>query len=206
MAKSAYVHSGRVVHSSATRSPGSRPRSIRPRAISETIAPTSANDTSCHVPSRLYLAAGRSPKRSAARAIMSAIVAEPVDSSTAGTVLDSIRFLLVPSGRADSMWAARREGAAARSGCCYPGGGSVGGALLAYVGEEEGLVDPALEDGHAQLHALLDDFATLHAGLSRELGGREVDCHRYEPPVRFATWQEGTASSGRSQPRLLNTS
>ena len=37
-----YVHSGRVAHSSETRSPGSMPRSIRPRAISETISPSSA--------------------------------------------------------------------------------------------------------------------------------------------------------------------
>src|SRR5829696_9474762 len=84
------------------------------------------------------------------------------------------------------MWAACRWRAAGASGGCYPGGGgATGRALLADVGEEEGLVDAPLEDGHAQLHALLDDFATLHSGLSREFGGREVDCHRYAPPVRL---------------------
>src|SRR5215208_5608561 len=93
--------------------------------------------------------------------------------------------------------------AAARSGC-----GDLGAtgwdALLAQVGEEEGLVDPALEDGDAQLHALLDDFATLHTRFASEFGGRQVDCHRYEPPVRFGTWREGTASSGRAQWQSLN--
>ena len=77
------------------------------------------------------------------------------------------------------MWAAHRGRAAARSGCCYPGGGSMGRALLAHVGEEEGLVDSALEDGHAQLHALLDDFATLHAGLSRELNMHFIAAGHY---------------------------
>ena len=52
------------------------------------------------------------------------------------------------------------------------------------AGEEEGLVDPALEDRDAQLHALVDDFAPLEAGLARELGGRQVIGHRTAPPVR----------------------
>ena len=51
-------------------------------------------------------------------------------------------------------------------------------ALLGEVRHEQGLVDPALEDGHAHLHALLDDLATLEARLPRELRGREMDCHR----------------------------
>src|SRR3954452_20635947 len=46
------------------------------------------------------------------------------------------------------------------------------------VGEEQRLVNPALEDRHAQLHALLDDLATLHAGFASELRGREMDCHQ----------------------------
>ncbi len=41
MPKLAYVQSGRVVQRTATRSPASSPRSISPRAISETITPTS---------------------------------------------------------------------------------------------------------------------------------------------------------------------
>src|SRR5687768_13007952 len=51
-------------------------------------------------------------------------------------------------------------------------------ALLREVRQEQGLVDPALEDGHPHLHALLDDLATLEARLPRELRGREMDCHR----------------------------
>src|SRR5215211_2536791 len=109
---------------------------------------------------------------------MSAIVFEPVDSLVAGTVLDSIRSSSCPPGNADSMWAARRGALRGGSAGGCPGRFAAGRALLAQVGEEEGLVDAALEDGNAQLHALLDDFATLHAGLSCELGGREVDCHR----------------------------
>src|SRR4051794_10036218 len=53
-------------------------------------------------------------------------------------------------------------------------------ALVFHVREEEGLVDSSLEDRHAQLHALLDDLATLHAGFASELRGREMDCHQYE--------------------------
>src|SRR3954451_17026094 len=89
------------------------------------------------------------------------------------------------------------------SGCRYPRA-SDWGALLAQIGEEEGLVDAALEDGHAQLHALIDDFATLHTRFASELGGRQVDCHRYEPPVCFGTFRQGTASSGRTQRHYLN--
>src|SRR3712207_5573847 len=110
---------------------------------------------------------------------MSAIVVEPVVCIDAGTaVLDSIHSSSRPGEGAESMWAARPRGATCRSGGGYLGVGSRGRALLAQVGEEEGLVDAPLEDGHAQLHAILDDLATLHAGLARELGGREVDCHR----------------------------
>src|SRR3954466_3123600 len=52
------------------------------------------------------------------------------------------------------------------------------GSLLFDVGQEQRLIDSALEDRHAQLHALLDDLATLHAGFASELRGREVNCHQ----------------------------
>ena len=53
MAKSQYVHSGRVLHSSETRSPGAMPMSMRPRPISRTTSPTSAKVTSRQSPSTL---------------------------------------------------------------------------------------------------------------------------------------------------------
>src|SRR3954468_6005312 len=49
---------------------------------------------------------------------------------------------------------------------------------------EEGLVDAALEDRDAQLHALRDDVPSLEAGLAGELSGRQVYGHRgCEPPA-----------------------
>src|SRR3954447_8323777 len=125
---------------------------------------------------------------------MSAIVAEPVASGDGATVLDSMRSRSSSSsaegdstdvGRGDPAVMAGRRGRP-RSGRCDRARGWCA-ALLGQVREEEGLVDPTLEDRHAQLHALLDDLAPFHAGLARELRGREVDCHRYVPPVRFAT-------------------
>src|SRR4051794_31400618 len=74
-----------------------------------------------------------------------------------------------------------------RSGGGDPGWRASGRGLLAEVGDEQGLVDTALEDRHAQLHALLDHLAAFHASFARELRGREVNCHRTDPPVRFAT-------------------
>src|ERR1700754_1524720 len=53
------------------------------------------------------------------------------------------------------------------------------GALLLDICHEQRLVDSALEDRHAQLHALLNDLAPFHAGFASELRGREMDCHQY---------------------------
>src|SRR5687768_3790647 len=41
-------------------------------------------------------------------------------------------------------------------------------------GKEERLVDPALEDRYAHLHALRDDLTAVHARLSCQLGRRQV--------------------------------
>src|SRR3954449_6704894 len=46
-------------------------------------------------------------------------------------------------------------------------------------GEEEGLVDAALEDRDAQLHALCDDVTPLEPGLASQLGRRQVNGHRH---------------------------
>ncbi len=98
--KSAYVHSGRVWHRIATRSPLSMPSSIRPRPISETISPTSEYETSRHSSPALYLTAVPSPYFSAASSIMSAIVFDPVPTCCAGAaVLASILHSLSSGSR-----------------------------------------------------------------------------------------------------------
>src|SRR6516165_2808447 len=79
IAKSAYVHSGRVLARTHTRSPAPIPKSIKPRAISPTISPTSPNVTCRQTPSCLTATAGRSAYCSAARGSKSAIVRDPVD-------------------------------------------------------------------------------------------------------------------------------
>src|SRR3954452_4982878 len=66
---------------------------------------------------------------------------------------------------------------------CRRGGGR---GLLAEVHQEQRLVDAALEDRHAHLHALLDHLTALQTGFAGELRGREVDCHRCCPPMEFA--------------------
>ena len=47
--------------------------------------------------------------------------------------------------------------------------------------EEERLVDPALEDRHAHLHALRNDLSAVHARLSGQLGRRQVVCQSLLP-------------------------
>src|SRR3954453_23977102 len=72
------------------------------------------------------------------------------------------------------------------------GGGALGrrarGRGVAERREEECLVDSALEDRDAQLHALLDHVAPVKAGLARELGGRQMICHWAFPPGRLRRW------------------
>src|SRR3954447_26748749 len=57
---------------------------------------------------------------------------------------------------------------------------------------EERLVDPTLKDRHPEFHALRDDFAPVHSGLTAQLGGRQVDRHGVCPP-----------SSGNDLPGVL---
>src|SRR3954454_12489386 len=159
-----------------TRSPGSMPRSIRPRPTSRTAAPTSAYVTSCHAPSTFRRAATRSPYWSAARTIRSAIVFDPVDVATA------VVPACIPSSSVNDCSGGRFY-AAARRGRDGWGGvldGDAGGLCLlrvAEVGQEESLIDAALEDRDAHLHALRDDFLALEAGLASELRGRQVIGH-----------------------------
>src|SRR5829696_7441904 len=80
------------------------------------------------------------------------------------------------------------------SGGYRAGGAGHGGPLLGQVRHEQGLVDPALEDGHSHLHALLDDLATLEARLPRELRGREMVCHRTTTSCEVCHVQRKVAS------------
>ena len=50
--------------------------------------------------------------------------------------------------------------------------------VLTKTGKEERLVDSTVEDRDPPLAALDDDVAALESGLSRKLGGGEVNCHR----------------------------
>src|SRR5215212_3921159 len=61
------------------------------------------------------------------------------------------------------------------------GGGDsvrVGRRLLVHAREEERLVDAALEDWYAHLHALLDHLTALESRLAGQLRGRQVNRHR----------------------------
>src|SRR4051812_31175963 len=53
-------------------------------------------------------------------------------------------------------------------------------------GKEQGLVDPAVEDRDAHLHALRDHLTPLHVDFVGELGGRQVYGHSLSPPVDYA--------------------
>src|SRR5215210_1141112 len=136
-----------------------------------------------HAPSTLHRAATSSPYCSAARPMRSAIVFEPVD-LVAAVVPACIAFSsrTVRQER-DSMSVRAERGEDVRLGS---GGGASGLRTprgLTEVGEEEGLVDPALEDRDAHLHALRDDFLAFEAGLASELGGRQVIRHWRDPPL-----------------------
>src|SRR3954454_17067469 len=56
-------------------------------------------------------------------------------------------------------------------------GGGLRLLRMAEIGQEERLVDSALEDRDAHLHALRDDFLALEASLASQFGGRQVICH-----------------------------
>src|SRR4051794_32708401 len=152
------------------------PRSIRPRPISRAASAASANVTSRQPPSTLCRAAIRSPYCSAARPIRSAIVFEPVVRT--GTVVPAcIASSSVNDCSGGRFYAAARRG---RSGCEGRLRGGPGGLLLravAEVREEERLVDAALEDRDAHLHALRDDFLALEACLASQFRGRQVNSH-----------------------------
>src|SRR5215211_3247960 len=156
------------------------PRSMSPSASSMTVTPTSWKLTSVQPSPALWRAAVWSLNFSAALGSRSAIVLDPVLRSAAvpasiASSWDDVkeaRFYVVPR-RA-------RRGKRALGPRALRGGalGGRGPGALTEGGQEEGLVDPALEDRDAQLHALRDDFLALEAGLACELRGRQVIGHR----------------------------
>ncbi len=89
---------------------------------------------------------------------------------------------------------AMRRGRAAEPGCLPPAVcgatrlaacdlGRLAAGDLAHAREEEGLVDPTVEDRDAQLDALDDHVAALQARFACELGGRQVIGHRFWSPL-----------------------
>ena len=52
---------------------------------------------------------------------------------------------------------------------------------VAQGGGEEGLVDAAVENRYAHLHALEDDLSPLHLHLVGEFGGRQVNGQNRSP-------------------------
>jgi hypothetical protein len=50
--------------------------------------------------------------------------------------------------------------------------------VLAQATEEQGLIDPTIEDRDTHLDALGDHVPPFQTGLSRKLCGRQVICHR----------------------------
>src|SRR3954447_24534235 len=137
---------------------------------------------------------------------MSAIVDDPVVSVARGAVLDSMRSSSsAGTSERDSSCGAWAE-APEPSGCGYLTSSCGDRVELGEVGEEEGLVDATLENRHAHFHALLDDLATLHACLARELRGREMDCHQTDASCEVChVASHGSAGDGRHQQQLLNT-
>src|ERR1700733_830006 len=61
---------------------------------------------------------------------------------------------------------------------------------LAQAREEQGLVDPTVEDRNPPLAAFHDHVAALQAGLSCKLGGGEVNGHWSGPPLPPACGRE----------------
>jgi hypothetical protein len=58
--------------------------------------------------------------------------------------------------------------------------------MLAEADEEEGLIDPTVEDRDAQLETLTDHVASPQPRLACQLGGRQVICH--ESSSSFAAY------------------
>src|SRR5690348_2920868 len=127
--------------------------------------------------------AGASPYFSTASGSRSAIVFEPVPASRASALAVTASIASSPSeGSANYLAAEPGRGRAESKG--KPAARPLLGARRLFLlrrvlqrAHEEGLVDPSLKDRHPELHALLDDVATVHSRLSSELGGRQVDRH-----------------------------
>jgi hypothetical protein len=74
------------------------------------------------------------------------------------------------------------------------------GGELAQAREEEGLVDPTVEDRDAQLETLHDHVSALQSGLTCKLSGRQVIGHRSSILLRRSLHADKYGgSAGRAQ-------
>src|SRR5215213_1000102 len=105
------------------------------------------------------------------------MVFDPVDAAAGATVPASIVLRSSSSGpeEGDTTYCSSGGGYALRRR-------GLGHGLVAEVHQEQGLVDAALEDRHAHLHALLNHLTALEACFAGQLRGGEVDCHFDCPP------------------------
>src|SRR3954453_1371066 len=154
------------------------PRSMRPSAISVTTSPTSAKVTSRHSPSTLCLTAVRLANVCAARGSRPPIVLLAVVGLVPASIFSS------SSGESEITGGKQETRRSGFRPCLALGRRRLwcGGRVLE-AGQEERLVDAALEDRDAELHALGDDFPPLEPRFARQLGRSEVNRHRCGPPV-----------------------
>src|SRR5439155_18210683 len=144
--------------------------------------------TSCQASPIFCRTAGASAYISAARLIRSAIVADPVD---VDAVPASIRSPpQAGNGERDSTAVLRLRGAGVRGPWT---------CRLPQARHEEGLIDAALENRDAQLHALGDDFPALETCLTCELSGRQVNGHMRHPSCGISVHRKGSGPGGRAQ-------
>src|SRR4051812_35996158 len=131
------------------------PRSMRPSAISVTTSPTSAKVTSRHSPSTLCLTAVRLANVCAARGSRSAIVLLPVVCLVPASIFSSSSS----SGESEITGGKQETRRSGFRPCLALGRRRLWcGGRVPEAGQEERLVDAALEDRDAELHALGDDF------------------------------------------------
>src|SRR5687767_3339034 len=144
-----------------------------------------------HSSPTLCFSAVLSGARSAASLTMSAIVCEPVLAPAALTVPASI--YLSPRSISGRRLAPRTSLCALREPWRPPVAVkalSLGGycpALRVLEGlREESLVDPTLEDRHAELHALHDHFTPVHTCFACQLRRGQMDRHIPLLPCRMS--------------------
>src|SRR5260370_25490519 len=111
------------------------------------------------------------------------MVREPVATAPDAAVLACISSPLptaMVGGDSSVAWVPRAAPTASARGAWSGFGRLLEPGIDLEAREEQGLVDPTLEDRDAHLHALRDHFAALKSILARKLGGRQVIGHRHD--------------------------